>query len=168
MKNIILLEDKPERLKEFISNINGNEKSNNLKVEQVLYYNPSLEQGSSEVTDLKNELNVDVRVVNIWNFDDTLNDLYKQEDNLFIFDTDLNEKMEVNVFTYRINVNYALRRQDEGRIWLYTVSGPDFKENIQKTFPGEVIEAELKENQLDLKWEECDSFKKAVQSSEGV
>lgn len=168
MKNIILLEDKPERLRKFISNMNGNEKSNNLKVEQVLYYNPILEQGSSEVTDLKNELNVDVRVVNIWNFDDTLDDLYKQKDNLFIFDTDLNEKMEENIFTYRINVNYALRRPNKRRIWFYTVSGPDFKENIQKTFPEEVIEAELKENQLDLKWEECASFKKAVQAAEGV
>lgn len=168
MKNIILLEDKPDRLKNFIARINDEKESKQLGVRQVLYYSPCLDQESKEVTDLKNTLKVDVKVVNIWNFDDTLNDLFKQADNLFIFDTDLNEKMEVNVFTYRINVNYALRRQEKERIWFYTVSGPDFKENIQKTFPGEVIEAELDENQLNLKWEECDSFQRVVQSAKGV
>lgn len=168
MKNIILLEDKPDRLEKFITSINKEKGSNQLKVKQVLYYNPSLKQESEEVKKLKNTLAVDVEVVNIWNFDDKLNVLFEQDDNLFIFDTDLNEKMEVNVFTYRINVNYALRRQDKGRIWFYTVSGPDFKENIQKTFPGEVIEAELDENQLNLKWEDCDSFQKAVYAEKGV
>lgn len=168
MKNIILLEDKPDRLKNFIRRINNEKQSNQMAVGQVLYYNPSLEQESDAVETLKNDLNVDVKVVNIWNFDDTLNDLFKQADNLFIFDTDLNEKMEVNVFTYRINVNYALQRQAKGRIWFYTVSGPDFKENIQKTFPEEVIEAELENGQLDLKWKECDSFQNAIQPVGGI
>ena len=168
MKNIVLLEDKPARLGKFISKINRNKESNQLGVDLVLYYNPSLAQESEEVQELKKTLNVDVKVVNIWNFDDTLNELFDRTDSLFIFDTDLNEDMEENYFNYRINVNYALRRQNDRRIWFYTVSGPDFEENVQKTFPEKVIQAVLNENQLDLKWKECDSFKTAVITAEGV
>lgn len=169
MKNIILLEDKPKRLREFISKTNKSKESNQLEVEQVLYYNPDLAQESEEVQELKRMLEVDVKVVNIWNFDDTLNELFEQTDNLFIFDTDINEDDEVKIFTYRINVSFALRKQREGRIWFYTVSGPDFEENIRKTFPKEVIQAELDENQqLDLKWKECESFEKALYTTEGV
>lgn len=169
MKSIILLEDKPERLKEFVSKINEDKESNQLEVELVLYYNPSLAQESKEVQELKNTLKVDVKVVNIWNFDDTLNELFEEKDCLFIFDTDLNEKLEVNIFTYRINVSYALRRRDEGRIWFYTVSGPDFRKNLLQTFQEKVIMADLDEDQqLNLKWKECDSFQKAVDTAEGV
>ena len=59
MKHIILLEDRPKRLKKFISEINS-EKQNNLEVKQVLYYNDSLEEDSEQVAELKKELDTDV------------------------------------------------------------------------------------------------------------
>lgn len=169
MKNIIMLEDNPVRLKKFIDHTNQGKMSEGIDIEQVLYYNPNLEQTSEEVTELKKELKVDVTVVNLWNFDEILNDLYAQENNLFIFDTDLNEKLEENVFSYRINVSYAMRKKEKDRIWFYTAAGPDFERNIAQTFSGYVIPVYVDEDQqLDLKWRECESFQKAISEAGGV
>ena len=169
MKNIIMLEDNPARLKNFIGNINEGEKPEGMDIGQVIYYNPNLEQDSEEITELEKELKVDVKVVNLWNFDEVLNILYAQENNLFIFDTDLNEKLEENVFSYRINVSYAMRKKDEDRIWFYTAAGPDFERNIEQAFSGYVIPVDVDEDQqLDLKWRDCESFQRAINGAGGV
>ena len=150
MKHIILLEDRPKRLKKFISEINS-EKQNNLEVKQVLYYNDSLEEDSEQVAELKKELDTDVKIVNLWNFEQTLDQLYREEDTVFIFDAILEEKMENKVFSYRININYALKKRGEGnKIWFYTGYGPDIRETLEQTFQDHVIPASLEGNTLDI------------------
>lgn len=88
---------------------------------------------------------------------------------LFIFDADLNEKLEENVFSYRINVNYVIRKGKNAKIWFYTGAGSDSEKNIEQAFPDHVIPVDMDENQqLDLKWWQSRSFQSAVAQVERV
>ena len=78
------MEERPKRLKKYIFEINSG-KQNNLAVKQVLYYNDSLEDDSEQEAELKKELDIDVKIVNLWNFEQTLDQLYREENTVFIF-----------------------------------------------------------------------------------
>lgn len=165
MKRIVVLEDRPSRLRNFIQNINQ-DNENGIQVYRVFYYHPKLRQESEEITNLGQELHVDVQVVNLWNFENKMDELYGEPDILFIFDTDLGEILEENVFLYRINVHYAMRKKNAvqtDKIWFYTVAGPDFERDVKKVFPGYVLEAHLgDEEQIALNLQECQTFHEAI------
>lgn len=164
MKKIVILEDRPERLKKFIQNINRNN-MNDMNVDKVFYYHPKLRQEDEKIVELRQELDVDVQVVNLWNFEKKMDELYREPNILFIFDTDLGEVLEENVFSYRINVNYAMRKKNIDptyRIWFYTVAGPDFEKDIKKVFPDHVIEAHIGEEQIELNLQGCHTFQNAI------
>jgi hypothetical protein len=130
-----------------------------------------LQQESEEIKRLKQDLDVDINVVNIWNFEKTADKYYQDPDYLFIFDTDLGEILEENVFAYRINVNYALCKKNDDekyRVWFYTVAGPDFEKDVKRVFINHVLEAHLKEEQLDLKLRECDTFFQQITTDKRV
>lgn len=169
MKKIVILEDRPSRLKNFIQVINQ-DPDNGMEVDRVYYYHPKLRQDSEEIAILGQELHVDVQVVNLWNFEKMLDELYQKQDFLFIFDTDLGEMLEENVFSYRINVNYAMRKKNadkEYKIWFYTVAGPDFEKAVKRVFPEHVLEAHLEDNgQIALNLQGCPTFQNVINQFE--
>lgn len=156
MKKIILLEDKPEKLKPVVQKI-----KEQCKAEcEVLFYCDDVEQDNSRI---KRALGLD-NVVNVdfWDLRLKLDALYSDKDNIFIFDTQLDQKNWED-FDYMINVNYALGKQKDHRIWFYTVAGPYFKDNIQERFPTHVLNAKVQDNgDVDLELMENECFRKTV------
>lgn len=169
MKRIVLLEDRPERLKSFVHEVNDGHEVK-MRVDKVFYYNPTIKQESEEIKNLRKELDVPVQVVNIWNFGSELDAVYNDPDTLFIFDTDLKEDLEEEVFSYRINVNYAIRKKTKEpyKIWFYTVAGPYFETNIKRNFPGYVLDARLDSGQIDFNLRGCDSFRAALETDGSI
>lgn len=169
MKRIVILEDKPERLKKMIEQVRSLNQ-NEVEMGEVLYYHPSLElvEESQEVRKLTQELGTMVKITNLFNFDQVLDSLFEQPDNLFIFNVTVTEGLCYRAFSYRINVNYALRKQKQGdqRIWFYTVAGPDYKRNIDYYFEKYVLEASLGEDeQLELQLQESQTLMNAIKKS---
>jgi len=157
MKNIILLEDRPEKLASVIRQV-GEEFEGEAAVTKVLYYSNS-DGHETDIENLREKLNVEVDVVDLWNFDDKLEEIYQEnEDNLFVFDTDIYAK-PVEIFEFRVNISFALKKKEAGRIWFYTEAGPYFKDNILKLFPQNVLKVQRKDsNQVTLQFSDNPEF----------
>lgn len=161
-KKIIFLEDKPEKLKQIIGKIA--ERGENISTE-VLYYVPEvLDEGKKR--ELEDFLQTEIQCVNMFNFDNTLDKLYEDPDNLFVFDTVLSDNIEV--FIYRSNVSYALRKKkqlkggEKQRIWFYTVAGRQYLSEIIKIFENYVLRAEMDGTDLKLDFEGNENFQEAL------
>lgn len=157
MKNIIFLEDYPERLALEINKIKS-EFGQNIGEIRMLYYCKDIEEvEKSFIEQLKNRLDVEeIILVDFWDFEEKVDKLYSDKNNIFIFDTQLNEK-KWDDFDYMPNVNYALGKKNEknnGRIWFYTIAGPYYKDRIVERFPDYILEAKVvaegKKIELDL------------------
>lgn len=164
-KKIFILEDKPEKLGSVISKI---QTWNEVERVEVLYYVPDISDSEAKVEELKNTLHTEVTAINLFIFDRVLDGLYKDPDNLFIFDTSISDE-SIEVFSYRVNVSYALRKkeqlQDENlRIWFYTVAGLYYESNIKELFEDYTLRAEMKEkDNLKLFFNENEKFREALQ-----
>lgn len=163
MKNIIFLEDNPKRLSTMINEIREYF-AEKFTVSTVLYYCEDVERlEKSKIEDVKKTLEVDQLIsVDFWNFEEEMQKLYQDDNNVFIFDTQLEQKQWED-FDYMINVNYALNRKDDGRIWFYTVAGPYFKENIVQRFPKYVLDAAIdSDGRMRLKLEDNERFNQLI------
>lgn len=168
-KKIIFLEDKPEKLKSVISEIKGKNEGTST---EVLYYAPEILEVTKEEERLGKLLDTEIKVVNLFNFDKVLDELYREPDNLFVFDTVLSEE-NIEVFAYRINISYALRKKQQSteekqRIWFYTVAGLQYLNGIKKMFGNYVLQAQMEENNLKLDFDGNESFQKALRTSVSV
>ena len=169
-KKIILLEDRPERLGPLIREIQK-QYSGVAKVTEILCYGSSEQWGEAKIAQLKEQLGkkCDMREiicqrVDIWNFDQVMDELYDQGNTGFIIDTQLSPSEEREIFEYRINISYALRKKRDKsgkdfRIWFYTLAGQYYEKNITSRFTGYVIDAEGTDNGIRLDLENCESFK---------
>lgn len=164
MKGIVFLEDRPNKLRAVINELNGRQE---VEVKKVLYYSPDLEDKSAEVEKVSAELGVSVQTVNMFNFDEIMDDLYSDEQNLFIFDTQITQE-SIEVFSYMINVNYALKKkkklqgEERQRIWFYTVAGAQYMDNIRELFPDQVISATVDNDILQLQFDQNTNFCNAL------
>lgn len=169
-KKIILLEDHPERLGPLIQQIQE-QYLGMAKVTEILCYG-SLEQwGEKKLVQLKEQLGQKCNMkeiicqrVDIWNFDQVMDELYNQGNTGFIIDTQLYPGEEREIFDYRINISYALRRKKDAvgidyRIWFYTLAGQYYDKNIKSRFEGHVIEAKGTDTGIWLDLGNCKSFK---------
>lgn len=172
-KKIILLEDHPERLGTLISKI-GKQYRKKAKVTEILCYGSSEQWREEKIARLKELLGktcsmneIICRRVDIWNFDQVMDELYDQKDTGFIIDTQLYPGEEREIFDYRINISYALKKKEEAekepkkskfRIWFYTLAGQYYEKNIKSRFQGYVIDAEGTDNNIELKLERCKTF----------
>lgn len=163
MKKIILLEDQPNKLGSLIKEIQRNF-AERAEVNRILCYGDTWKQ--EEMEQLKKQLtrccdmkNIQCEKVDIWNFDLVMDKYYKDKNTGFIFDTQIYPGEDVDVFDYRININYALQvPEDDNRIWFYTLAGQYYESNIRSRFEGHVIGAEAEENGIVLRLDECESF----------
>ena len=169
-KKIILLEDHPERLGPLIKEIKE-QYSGRAEVTEILCYCSSEQWGKEKTDQLKDLLGrtcdvhgIEYRRVDIWNFDEVMDDLYSKGDTGFIIDTQLYPGEEREIFDYRINISYALRKKKEQaananlRIWFYTLAGQYYEKNIQSRFNGYVINAEGSDEGIRLDLENCETF----------
>lgn len=164
MKKIIILEDKPHLLEEFIHNWNNDVNNQARRVTEVLYYDPDLEQEDDKIAALSEQLGVDTTVVNLWNFKEVMNQRYDDADTIFIFDVEITREQ---VFIYNMNISYALTKMkyagaENYKIWFYTAAGPEYEKNIEDLFSDYVIPAKCEERQLRFDLQACKTFCKAV------
>lgn len=178
VKKIILLEDRPERLGTLISEIQE-QYSGTAEVTEILCYGSSEQWGEEKLAQLKTQLgqvcdvgDILCRRVDIWNFDQVMDELYAQENTGFIMDTQLYPGEEREIFDYRINISYALRKKksSEGsdfRIWFYTLAGQYYEKNIKSRFKGYVIDADGTDTGIRLDLNNCESFQKWITKKQG-
>lgn len=166
---IVILEDYPERLVETVKQLNDicPEKC---EVE-VLVYDPQGDYGK-KTEELTNMLSCQVTMVNYWDLEEKLDELYNGTDTLFLFDTDIDRGAVIEVFEYRINVRYALKKRGDAenqpyRIWFYT-SVEHLKRAIERTFGEHVIVAGQSGTSLSLNIEGCPTFCEALRVHQTV
>lgn len=161
-KKIYILEDHPERLEEYVKKIKKNPL---VKSVEVLYYVSDWEK-KKNIEDLEKVLDTEVEIVSILDFQEMLDELYAEPNSLFVFDTQLLERDD-QVFEYRINVSYALRKREENsnfRIWFYTVAGANYLRLIEDYFKDHALTAAgMKDSKLlDLGLDQSDTFQAAL------
>lgn len=174
-KRIILLEDHPQRLGPLITEIKEQYKGV-AKVTEILCYGSSEQWGEEKIAQLKEQLGeicgmreIIYQRVDIWNFDQVMDQLYAQGNTGFIIDTQLYPGEEREIFDYRININYALRKKKDAegsdfRIWFYTLAGQYYEKNIKSRFRGYVIDAEGTDAGIRLDLENCESFQNWIRN----
>ncbi|MDE6386437.1 MAG: hypothetical protein K2L82_01370 [Lachnospiraceae bacterium] len=160
---IVILEDYPERL------VGTAEQLNDIcpgcEVE-VLCYDPQNDYGE-KAEELRTKLLCNtITIVDYWNLEEKLDELYSDPDTLFLFDTDIDRGAVIEVFEYRINVRYALKKRDDAdnqlyRIWFYTTV-EHLKRAIERTFGEHVIVAGQNGASLSLDLEGCPTFVEAL------
>lgn len=169
-KKIILLEDRPERLGPLIREMQE-QYPGLVEVVGILCYGSSEQWGEEKIAQLKEQLGrmcdmsaIACQRVDIWNFDQVMDAYYIQGNTGFIIDAQLYPGEEREIFDYRINISYALRKKKDEigrnyRIWFYTLAGQYYEKNIQSRFEGHVIDAEGTDVGIRLDLGNCESFK---------
>ncbi len=159
----VILEDYPERLVGMTEQLN--DICPGCEVE-ILCYDPQNGYGE-KIAELKEKLSCNkITIVDYWNLEEKLDELYSNLDTLFLFDTDIDRGAVIEVFEYRINVRYALKKKDEAenqayRIWFYTTV-EHLKRAIERTFEEHVIVAGQSGALLSLELEGCPTFVEAL------
>lgn len=139
MKRIVVVDDRPWKMQESIREL----QSQGLNFFKTIYY-PSCYLNHSDdewIEEYKRVTGMDViRVNDMMEFINMMDDLYTNPDIVFFMDYDLKGNMSRDDFFSRINVKYALSEdKEQRRIWFYTTGPKDIKEILEKTFLGRVI-----------------------------
>lgn len=170
-KKVVVLEDDLNKILPFARQFNAwnNTKDTTIKFEKVLYFSNTIKETQVQELPLVKKIvseNIEVVVVNIINFSEKMEELYKDADRLFIFDTYLVGD-DASQFDYKVNVSYALKKQrdadsanSEMRIWFYTATGNLIKQSIKRLFKDHVIDIALEEGEYKLKFAENEAFKR--------
>lgn len=162
MKNIILLEDNLDIAEEFAEQLRKwtEQGKKIVTVNKILFYDDNLCSEKIDQIDAVQHLRqigLDVEWVNVINFNTVMNRLYQDDNNLFIFDTYLLSD-DCFFFKERINVNYALQKIEDKRIWFYTTAGDEIKGCIDLMFPDKVMKAETIEKKHVLHFKDNQEF----------
>lgn len=160
---IVILEDYPDRLVETVKQLND------ICLEkcevEVLVYDPQDDYGK-KTEELAEMLSCQVAIVDYWDLEEKLDELYNDTDTFFLFDTDIDRGAVIEVFKYRINVRYALKKRDDAknqpyRIWFYTTV-EHLKRAIEREFEEHVIVAGQSGTSLNLNIKGCPTFCEAL------
>lgn len=140
MKRIVVVDDRPWKLQRCIKNL----QSKGVSFYKMIYYpNNAIDQSTrgEMLINFKKSTGIEVEQVHEEReFLDKMNELYNIPDLIFLMDYDLKGDMNKNDFFTRINVRYALAKNEEGkRIWFYTSGPGDIKGMLLDTFPDHVI-----------------------------
>lgn len=139
-KRIVIVDDRPWKMKESIQLL---QKENIVFCRTVYYPNNVLdkERQNELMEDYKKSTGIEVVQVNSQSeFISQMDELYSVSDIIFLMDYDLKGNMNRDDFFTRINVKYALAKdQDEKRIWFYTSGPNDIKGLLRETFSDNII-----------------------------
>ncbi|MDD5803058.1 hypothetical protein ACTQWG_18200 [Blautia sp. HCP3S3_H10_1] len=139
MKDIIIFEDSLENTVAYVEKLN--EMSLVSKI-CILLYSVNTEIAQEKINDLKGRFpeKTHIEAVNLWNYEERLDDFYSQKNTLFLFDMNLNGDGSTR-FNNRINVMYAKKKRelDSGRrhpkIWFYTTTKAEQRAVLLEQFP---------------------------------
>lgn len=165
MKKIVVVEDRPWLTMDATVELQ--------KKEVVFYrtvYYPSVLLNSKErerlMTEYMEKTGIEVITVHEQReFIDRLEELYADEELIFMMDYDLKGDMAVDDFFSRVNIKYALEKQKsekekkkEERIWFYTTGGADVKRALFGAFEDRIIRTPKYINS-QLQWDEEEILK---------
>lgn len=140
MKRIVIVDDCPWRIKDSILQL----QDQGISFYMTVYYpNKTLswEDQKKLMQDYEESTGIQVVQVNNQNeFVTKMDEIYPITDIIFFVDYDLKGDMSPYDFYTRVNVKYALAKdQEEKKIWFYTTGPSDIKGLLWKTFPNRVI-----------------------------
>lgn len=139
---VIIVEDRPWCMMKMITLL----ENSGIIVKGVVF----VKNDNADDEEVKEKLNSmqenGIRIISTdhYGFEDTMNEFYKDEENLFLCDLNLTWNRLV-FFEERENVRYAMKLQKEGklqRIWFYTTSGERATAQIEEYFPQRNITVE--------------------------
>lgn len=139
-KRIVIVDDRPWKMQKSIRDL----KKEGIVFYKTIYYpNNTIDKKSQDelMENYKRETEMEVVQVNDQSeFLVKMDELYNMSDIIFLMDYDLKGDMNRDDFFARINVKYALAKdQDEKRIWFYTTGPNDIKGLLRETFSDRVI-----------------------------
>lgn len=139
-KRIVIVDDRPWKMQESIQNL---QKEGIVFYKTIYYPNNTIpKEAQNELMEAyKESTKIEVVQVNTQSeFLDEMNKLYGIKDIIFLMDYDLKGDMSRDDFFTRINVKYALSKdQNEKKIWFYTTGPNDIKGLLRETFPDNVM-----------------------------
>lgn len=161
-KKIIVVDDRPWKMKECILEL----QEEGIDFVKTVYYPNNMldtERQNALMEDYRKSTGIEVVLVdNESAFVTQMDLLYKTPNVIFLMDYDLKGNMNRDDFLARINVRYALERdQKERKIWFYTSGPSDIRGLLRKKFTDRVIDTPFfSEGQLH--WEK-EQVKTAVE-----
>jgi hypothetical protein len=156
MKKIVVVEDRPW----FTMDATVRLQEKGIVFYRMIYY-PSALLNSKDQNELmdKYKVKTKVEVIEVQqqrDFLDKIDELYREQDIVFLMDYDLKGDMSVDNFYSRINIKYAMEKRKENgedRIWFYTTGGADVKRVLCENFENRVISTPKFINS-QLQWDE--------------
>ncbi len=165
---IVIVEDRPWKLKESIKKI----RQNGITLNDVVYVGWDREKLDNETKESLEKMKEDIDGLNItitdnMNFSTQMQEFYQQPDFFILCDFNLTGD-DREYFEKRVNVSFAKAVMQDGkpspRIWFYTTAGETTNEQINNAFPGRNISVTtMHEGQVILDIEE---IKDAIQNLE--
>lgn len=139
-KKIVIVDDRPWKMKNSIIEL----QKNDIIFYRTIYYPNDMldrERQNKLMEDYQKSTNIEVdSVKNQKEFVDKMDELYCTPDIIFLMDYDLKGDMNGDDFFARINVKYALAKdQEQKKIWFYTSGPSDIKSLLLETFPDHII-----------------------------
>ncbi len=138
MKKIVIVDDRPWKFQECVRKL----KDKGIIFCKTVYYpNNTLGQDTQDrmINDYKNHTDMEIAQVNDqMEFLTKMDELYDNQDTIFLIDYDLKGDMSREDFYTRVNVKYA-KVKGWDRIWFYTSGPSDIKGMLIRTFPDHVI-----------------------------
>lgn len=155
MKKIVIVEDRPWVTEKAVLEM----RDKNIEVAAMVYYpnsNSTREKQEEKVKEFYAHTKVKVKwVSNQKEFEDVMDEWYKDEQVVFLVDFDLKGDGSTN-FDTRINVRYAKKqeKQEQGnkRFWFYTTGNVDVKNILATQFKNHVIDV-LEFLDMQVEWD---------------
>lgn len=139
-KRIVIVDDRPWKMKKCIRQL---QKDNIVFYKSIYYPNNMLDRKRQAelMADYERSTGIEVVRVDSQNeFIEKMDELYRISDIVFFMDYDLKGDMNRDDFFSRVNVKYALEKDQENKkIWFYTSGPRDIKGLLKETFPENII-----------------------------
>lgn len=138
-KKIVVVDDRPWKMQESILEL---QKKGVVFIKTFYYPNNTLDRKIQYELMEEYKRKTAIKVVQINSqseFIKHMDEMYGNSDVIFLMDYDLKGNMDRNDFFARINVKYALKKDQEKKIWFYTSGPNDIKGILRETFPDNII-----------------------------
>ncbi|MDE5590025.1 MAG: hypothetical protein K2J60_12965 [Acetatifactor sp.] len=161
-KKIVIVDDRPWKMQDCIQKL---QKEGIIFCKTIYYPNNTIVRKEQQelMEEYKQSTGIEVVQVNDQSeFLVKMDELYVDPNIIFLMDYDLKGDMNRNDFFARINVKYAIAKdQNEKKIWFYTSGPNDIRGLLRETFHDNVISVPVY-SEGKLEWDE-DQVKAAVE-----
>lgn len=163
-KSIVVVDDRPWKMQKSILLL----QKENIVFNKTIYYPNNMierEKQNELMADYKKSTGMEIVQVNSQSeFIVQMDELYNEPNVIFLMDYDLKGDMNIDDFFKRINIKYALvKDQNQKKIWFYTSGPNDIKGLLRETFSNNIISVTSYGNGV-LEWD-YNQVKAAVETS---